>query len=1145
MCYFAPTSICYSTIEKQAFWRAENYAIAYFFGIIFLALTFVALVLYPRTSRIGLGIQVLLTLILRVNRRYAPHEYVWESYVQSLKGWIDHPGENICYYFSDNLCISTQQDEFALYAQTTTMINLLDILLALTLAIATYVRRESIRSTSRTLFAHLFIWRLEEYNGALHFAMAGFSTRPPPLQRAHSHSQAARMRSAATHWMSAFATTVGHDPVHVGARKRVDVGTAYTLSLLDQHGLDKYGDWDINAPSERTPMFIFTDTINHTDLPSFIRTHPIAPLIAYTATPAAAACSEGMDKFCFDPEGRLVTFVNGGIRIAEYLWDFNHDTVRVLLTDYLIGAHFIEYRVTQLARGNHRSIVLLEPKRRFLSLFGAYKVLNIFSACLDRFNPIVETTRVTGDLARPARELFVRFTILPRVENDPILVTTGRPDSFDSALTTASQDAQLRTMAEVTVNRLTPAAVKGIGVSDAEAYVVTLFHRCTALRDPPVKYSPIVPIRDENNQPLDSAVHGFDFINDVDGYDPDAKPCLTAIAPPIADGCYAPVASKANERRSIASRVTAPQSKQGKSIMPKVIAYGREFVDLLFPHKKRLRLADIDDVYEKQCRPTQVQILDEATHDLSIKDKIAKCFVKAEAYSYANDPRNISTILPADKLSHSRVCYALSSYLKEHADDPIGCWYAFGRSPRDIAHSVSLVCQLSQHEVAATDFSRFDGHFNATLRCVEDMIYLDAFDPLDVDYALNSAKRNRDMPGLTRRGVRFETGMSRLSGSPETSIMNTLMNKFINYVAFRIAGESPRPAFLRPGIYGGDDGLTADLDPTHAIAAADLCGHVLELDRYPKGSTGVTFLSRFFGPGVWGGDINSCADIARQMVKIHTTPHLGDFSPHEKLTIKCYSLYINDPATPVLGEYCRAVLLGAGLLNPDGDELVIDPTNPLVEYSKTDRWTPYWYRYSLEFKDTEEARFPNTLDDWMYDLVNLQMPGFDMEAFSNWLARVPIGQPEAFTAWLLDTPLCWTATPKEPKSAVVLDADLVVPKGNSPTIEEVIPDDMPALSPIDPDYTYTVVNDELVRSSTKPTGAKPKAEKTVNPKHKPDSPNDQNRGKTGRQPRRQAQRSKAKATGKKGPGKPAPKRQATPQKQTAPTGAPPSEVGVG
>jgi len=225
--------------------------------------------------------------------------------------------------------------------------------------------------------------------------------------------------------------------------------------------------------------------------------------------------------------------------------------------------------------------------------------------------------------------------------------------------------------------------------------------------------------------------------------------------------------------------------------------------------------------------------------------------------------------------------------------------------------------------------------------------------------------------GIGPLGTTYDGGYSRLSGSPETSLFNSIDNAFVAYVALKktkLDGVylSADQAYNGLGIYGGDDGLTADVEPETYVEAAKLVGQELTVEKVSKGRIGVKFLARVYSPGVWYGSTNSCCDISRQLGKIHVSPNMTkDVTPIEKLVEKTRGFLLSDSNTPIIGPFYNKV---AELY--DGDIKLNEKTKSMrAWFSSYDK----------------EDQYDNDPEDWMDDYFKATLSRFDDVTFHNWL----------------------------------------------------------------------------------------------------------------------------------------------------------------
>jgi len=401
---------------------------------------------------------------------------------------------------------------------------------------------------------------------------------------------------------------------------------------------------------------------------------------------------------------------------------------------------------------------------------------------------------------------------------------------------------------------------------------------------------------------------------------------------------------------------------------------------------------------ERQCKPSQLCILDKA--DETLRKRILESFMKREAGRNVGDPRLISTIGPVDKRDYSMFMYAFADHMKQFE------WYAFGKTPEELAMRVAEVCTGAARGVYETDFSRMDGRVSEVARYLEDCMMSRIFAAEHHEVLGDLLRSQRNLKGVTRFGVRYDSGLARLSGSPETSVFNTLLNAFVAYCALR---ETPRPAgdgmhtvqeaWAGLGVYGGDDGLTADADQGVYSNTAKSVGQVLTCDMKERGEMGVKFLARQYGPDVWQGDSTSVCDYARTLSKFHLTVTMANsISEEEKLVDKAYALWLTDAESPVVGEYVSAVMEQ----RPGSHDFV----------NRANNWNARWIK---------EVQYPNAHAEWMEELFERQLGEFDQLRFRDWLE----------TANTLDKlrypPLCIPRKAPVTKSLAVVEDELVEP----------------------------------------------------------------------------------------------------------------------
>jgi len=157
---------------------------------------------------------------------------------------------------------------------------------------------------------------------------------------------------------------------------------------------------------------------------------------------------------------------------------------------------------------------------------------------------------------------------------------------------------------------------------------------------------------------------------------------------------------------------------------------------------------------------------------------------------------------------------------------------------------------------------------------------------------------------ITKFGVHYETGYMTNSGSNSTSLRNSTINAFVAYVVLRHT-HGPHSAYKSLGLYGGDDGITTNVDPKMYIRVATKMGMKLKAETIHPG-TPVPFLGRIF-VDPWTTNA-SIADVPRQLKKLHLTASPTAVPDDLILRRRAEGLVITDPNTPILSEWAGAVI---------------------------------------------------------------------------------------------------------------------------------------------------------------------------------------------------------------------------------------------
>jgi len=231
---------------------------------------------------------------------------------------------------------------------------------------------------------------------------------------------------------------------------------------------------------------------------------------------------------------------------------------------------------------------------------------------------------------------------------------------------------------------------------------------------------------------------------------------------------------------------------------------------------------------------------------------------------------------------------------------------------------------------------------------------------------------------------------------------------------------SPEAAYTALGMYGGDDGIVADIPEANLIKAAASVGQKMEALSLPRGSTGVKFLARVYSPDVWFGDSNSCCDIARQLSKFHATPPSSrDITPEMKLLAKCQSFALTDENTPVIGELCRKVL------EVDDRGILIRVNSVILNKMSIKEEQLRLLKPWLSTVD-RDAQYPNDDSGWMAAEFERSLPGFDRQRFDIWLNNC------VALSDFLKAPMCLEPKATVVKESVVVDGQIHNPPPQDP-----------------------------------------------------------------------------------------------------------------
>lgn len=576
----------------------------------------------------------------------------------------------------------------------------------------------------------------------------------PGVPNNHSHPVSAGIRNASVETIELICARLGLRP-YLMQQSKSDIRRKRAGMRSYFWGKDM-GVAPTHFHPDEDDVIVLIDVDMYLDMPQLIGSH-VHPYMISTFQPTTVCSDKGNSgefSFTFDEHSNVKYVVSGGATYEHPVWNYSGDLLTVTARVwYGFGVRTTTYNIDRRQIGEHHQIVCLTPAQTFV-----HPLFNFTSWLLGD-----NLTRLEVSCGE-----FLRMKIKTK---DGTLMSTGLAGQLSHATISMTDDDTIANMVLIGKVDLSLAQVKGVldNTSNEEASILVAYHRSRKVYIPACVY------------PVSESVMNYQF--DPKSYDPEAALGEVPFMNPLLLNCYVPVRSRSNDEATINGRILEVKPPDDLELTSFDLQLMNEFAEFLVPQSvfgKGIPV-DIDEVYVRQNRPTQRRLLDAAVNSISnyVVDVI-KCFQKAESYTDIKDPRNISTIPSEQKLHYSQFMYAfVDDILKKMP------WYAFGLTPAEIANRVAYIC-LKANTACNTDLSRFDGRVSKILRMLEGIIINRWVHPDFKRELTELAQTQHNQIGVTKFGVKFETGFSRLSGSPETSSFNTLDNAFMGYKGLRM-----------------------------------------------------------------------------------------------------------------------------------------------------------------------------------------------------------------------------------------------------------------------------------------------------------------------------------------------------------------------
>jgi hypothetical protein len=412
----------------------------------------------------------------------------------------------------------------------------------------------------------------------------------------------------------------------------------------------------------------------------------------------------------------------------------------------------------------------------------------------------------------------------------------------------------------------------------------------------------------------------------------DGTPSMRAIWPGYTRNTFSPAKSRNNDTSCIAGRVLEPRNSENpNTLLPHIVDFRIEFLTFLVPQSSMHTLAPEDQEYMelKFNKPSQRSLIDKIRNFMEYSSYKIRSFQKAEAYPKVTSPRNITTLPMEHNLALGKFMYPFMCEILKKTD-----WYAFGKHPLEMSQLLSAKTNGKSYAIT-TDANKMDGSLSGFFRDLLVDAFNRAFSPRYHSEVRRLESKERFLRSTTAHGVFYDTGNSILSGSIITSVLGSLTNAFINYVALRKVHNTALDAWTAMGMYGGDDGVTFDLKPEILKQTAAEFGMAFDAEEIPAGQP-VPFLGRIY-PDLWTSNQSMC-DVLRIARKLHLTASPLTTPNDMVLHRKACGLMVTDYQTPFIGKWAAAVMR---ILS------YIDVDNRL--YATTFNDQIYWAKYNQPF----------------------------------------------------------------------------------------------------------------------------------------------------------------------------------------------------
>jgi hypothetical protein len=750
----------------------------------------------------------------------------------------------------------------------------------------------------------------------------------------------------------------------------------YQMTSAEQEAGDRglvrfYADKDLRDRVPQKDRILPSDVVTMVDVDYYLSEDQWRKLLAsrrpvlmYTVVPQSAGGDMDGAPFCFEGNDFVYT-PSAGSNYRHRLWNWSIDcfsfTRRGLLFDTTTA-----WRVDVRHTTEHRAIVLLTPggliSRPRWGLCGSVPLVT---------HSLERITVADGSFSR-----------LKIVTEEGMKVSTSKQGLCYSATVTQLADHTVSSMVE-RKNALGKQLATVCGIDEQRTHLLISYHSTATNTPVSIVHMPTRTLDFANRSILDPAV-----------------PMIHPWMRPVYNSGMIPTRSKAAEEASVDERVSAVASDV-RSVSPKVRTYEDQFISKLL--RGRTGIVHALDTVTAALPGAKRERAVKALAFAADTTRRVKAFLKSEPATKIRSQRIIANFSPGETANYARYVMGLEDLVK---DEP---WYAFAMDPSCVAMRVASVANGAL-SVLETDFSSMDGRISQAYRTFELKVLTKCFPNSPELVKLHASTYGREM--VLPSGTVYQQGTARGSGERGTSVLNTLHTALIAFIAYREDGLEPDEAYRKLGIFGGDDGLTAEVSLAAFKRAATYYGQKATGVSKMAGSVGLSFLSRLYTGEVWRGDPNSCADPERALGKFHLSSRQG-IPLWEMAKQRALGYLYSDQNTPFLGDLVTQLWQRCQTETPDGGDL--DP------HSDPHEIRSWMARTKLSLHNRPEARYPNTVPD---DLAALCCERLGVEDRSHWVAWLETREPLA--EWVASIPTLGLTTPEIKSKEGMVDGETPV-----------------------------------------------------------------------------------------------------------------------